>query len=69
MNTRHLRPEDLRGLRFRGYLRESTQAQADRGTPLARQRDDIQRAADELGMVAAPPTWYERVGSGEATRP
>ena len=67
IQTRHLRPEDLRGLRFRGYLRESTQAQADRGTPLARQRDDIQRAADELGMVAAPPTWYERVGSGEAT--
>jgi len=66
VRTRHLRPEDLRGLRWRGYLRESTQGQADRGTPLDRQRVDIERAAIELGMVPAEPLWYERVGSGES---
>lgn len=62
-NTRHLRPEDLRGLRWRGYVRESTEEQAEAAE---RQRADLQRAATELGMVAAEPTWYERVGTGEA---
>jgi len=65
VRSRHLRPEDLRGLRFRGYLRESTQAQADRGTPIERQRDDIRRAGEALGMVPVEPLFYERVGSGE----
>jgi site-specific DNA recombinase len=64
VNRRHLRAEDLRGLRWAGYLRESTQRQADRGTPLQRQREDIQRAADELGLVG-PVTWFEQTGSGE----
>ncbi len=62
---RHLRPEDLRGLRWRGYIRESTAAQADRGTPPERQKADIIRAANELGMVGEP-YFYERTGSGEA---
>ena len=65
MNVRHLRPENLRGLRWRGYVRESTAAQADKWSP-ERQRSDIARAADELGLVAAEPTFYERTGSGEA---
>ncbi len=66
MNTRHLRPEDLRGKRWAGYIRESSQEQTDRGTPVERQRADILRAAEELGMVSTGPTWYERTGSGEA---
>jgi len=65
MNVRHLRPENLRGLRFRGYVRESTAAQAEGWSP-ERQRSDILRAADELGLVAVEPTFYERTGSGEA---
>ena len=65
VRTRHLRPTDLRGKRYRAYLRESTQSQADRGTPLDRQRADILRAADELCLIPAEPVWYERVGSGE----
>lgn len=65
MNTRHLRPEDLAGLRWRGLVRESTEAQADRFSP-ERQRDDLRRAGDELGMIPTKPLFYERVGSGEA---
>lgn len=65
MNVRHLRPENLRGFRWRGYVRESTAAQADKWSP-ERQRSDIVRAADELGLVAVEPTFYERTGSGEA---
>lgn len=65
MNTRHLRPEDLHGLRWRGLVRESTESQADRFSP-ERQRDDLRRAGIELGMVATEPLFYERVGSGEA---
>lgn len=64
MNTRHLRPEDLRGRRWRGLVRESTDAQAEMWSP-SRQRADMERAAEELGLVASAPTWYERVGSGE----
>lgn len=60
--TRHLRPEDLRGKRWAGWLRESTEDQAD---AVARQRADIIRAAEELGMTG-PTWWYSRVGSGEA---
>lgn len=65
VRTRHLRVEDLRGLRARGYIRESTQAQADRGTPVDRQRADIQRSIESLGMTT-DAHWYERTGSGEA---
>ena len=65
MNLRHAKAEDLRGLRWRGYVRESTAAQAEKWSP-ERQRSDIVRAAGELGMTAAEPTWYERTGSGEA---
>jgi DNA invertase Pin-like site-specific DNA recombinase len=65
VNVRHLRADDLRGLRWKGYVRESTAAQADKWSP-ERQRSDIARAADELGLVAVEPTWYERTGSGEA---
>lgn len=65
MNVRHLRPEHLRGLRYRGYIRESTDEQA-RGWSPDRQKNDITRAGDELGMTAAEPTWYERTGTGEA---
>jgi DNA invertase Pin-like site-specific DNA recombinase len=65
MNTRHLRPEDLAGKRWRGLVRESTEAQADRWSP-ERQRDDLRRAGDELHMIATEPLFYERVGSGEA---
>ncbi len=65
MNVRHMRVDDLKGLRFRGYVRESTAAQADKWSP-ERQRSDILRAADELGLVAVEPTFYERTGSGEA---
>lgn len=63
-NLTHLRPEDLRGLRWRGLVRESTARQAEAWSP-ERQRSDIRRAADELGMVPAEPLFYERVGSGE----
>lgn len=63
-NLRHLRPDDLRGLRFRGLVRESTERQAEAWSP-DRQRNDIRRAADELGMVPVEPLFYERVGSGE----
>lgn len=63
---RHLRIEDLRGLRWRGYVRESTKRQADRGTPPERQRNDIARAAVDLGLVPAEPLWYEHTGTGEA---
>jgi DNA invertase Pin-like site-specific DNA recombinase len=66
LNVRHLRPSDLQGLRWRGYIRESSQEQTDRGTPVERQRRDIERAAEELHLVPAPPLWYERTGSGEA---
>lgn len=62
--TRHMTVGDLAGLRWRGYLRESTQNQADMWSP-ERQRSDMTRAADELGMVAAEPTWYQRTGTGE----
>lgn len=65
LQTRHLRPGDLAGLRWRGYIRESSQEQTDRGTPVERQRNDILRAAEELHLVPAPPLWYERTGSGE----
>jgi site-specific DNA recombinase len=65
-NTRHLRPEDLAGLRWRGLVRESTERQAEAWSP-ERQRSDIRRAADELGMLPAEPLFYERVGSGEKT--
>ena len=64
MNTRHLRPEDLRG-RWRGYIRVSTEPQAEKWSP-DRQRADIERAAAELGLVPAEPRWYERTGSGES---
>jgi DNA invertase Pin-like site-specific DNA recombinase len=68
VKTRHLTTSDLRGLRWRGYLRESSQGQADKGTPLDRQRSEIERAAVELGLVPSDPVWYQRVGSGEAER-
>lgn len=45
-------------------MRESTERQADAWSP-ERQRSDIRRAAEELGLVPAEPLWYERVGSGE----
>ena len=63
---RHLRPEDLRGLRWRGYIRESTERQANRGTPPERQRQDILRAAGDLGLLPSEPLWYEHTGTGEA---
>ncbi len=65
MNTRHLQPSDLAGKRWRGLVRESSQAQADKWSP-ERQREDLRRAGDELGMVGVEPLFYERVGSGEA---
>jgi len=65
--ARHLTLDDLRGQRWRGYIRESTQAQADRGTPPERQKADLERAAAELGLVPSEPLWYERTGTGEAT--
>lgn len=65
MRVRHLRPEDLAGKRWRGLVRESTAAQADRWSP-ERQRDDLRRAADDLGLIPVEPLFYERVGSGEA---
>jgi DNA invertase Pin-like site-specific DNA recombinase len=64
MNTRHLRPEDLRGKRWRGLIRESTEHQAEQWSP-DRQRADLVRAAEELGLVGMDE-WYVRVGSGEA---
>lgn len=63
-NTRHLRPESLAGKRWRGWVRESTQKQAEKWSPEA-QREGITRAAAELGMVG-DGRWYERTGSGEA---
>lgn len=62
--TRHLKPEDLRGRRFRGLIRESTTDQAEKWSP-ERQRADLLRAAEDLGLVPAAPLFYERVGSGE----
>jgi pyruvate formate-lyase activating enzyme-like uncharacterized protein len=56
VNVRHLRPENLRNLRWRGYVRESTAAQADKWSA-ERQRSDIARAADELGLVAVERTF------------
>lgn len=63
--SRHLKPEDLRGRRWRGLVRESTVEQAEQWSP-DRQRSDLRRAADELGLVPAEPLFYERTGSGEA---
>lgn len=65
LQARHLRPADLRGKTWRGYVRESTEEQTERGTPPARQKADILRAVEELGMVGEP-FWYERSGSGES---
>lgn len=65
MNVRHLRPEHLRGLRYRGYIRESTDEQTQKWGP-DRQRNDLDRSADELGLSASEPRWYERTGTGEA---
>jgi len=65
VNTRHLRASDLRGRRWRGLIRESTERQAENWSP-ERQRSDLQRAAEELGLEAVEPLFYERVGSGEA---
>lgn len=62
--ARHLRPEDLRGKRARGLIRESTARQAEQWSP-ERQRSDLERAAAELGLVGMDK-WYVRVGSGEA---
>jgi len=56
VNVRYLRPENLRNLRWRGYVRESTAAQADKWSA-ERQRSDIARAADELGLVAVERTF------------
>lgn len=64
MNTRHLRPDDLRGKRWRGLVRESTAEQADKWSP-ERQKSDLIRAAEELGLEG-DDQWYVRVGSGEA---
>lgn len=64
MNTRHLRPSDLAGRRWRGLIRESTERQAENWSP-ERQRSDLRRAADELGLIPVEPLFYERVGSGE----
>lgn len=67
-SQRHLRPEDLRGKRWRGLVRESSQEQAEQWSPDA-QRHNLERAAEELGLVpAAAPMFYERVGSGEDER-
>ena len=63
MNPRHLTTEQLRGLRWRGYVRESTQEQTEKWSPI-RQRRDLERAAAELGLVG-DPFFYERTGSGE----
>ena len=63
-NTRHLTAADLRGRRWRGLVRESTEAQAEKWSP-ERQRDDLRRAATEIGLVPIHPEFYERVGSGE----
>jgi site-specific DNA recombinase len=64
MNTRHLKTSDLAGRRWRGLVRESSEAQAEKWSP-ERQRDDLRRAADELGLVGVEPLFYERTGSGE----
>ena len=43
-----LRPEDLAGRRWAGYVRDSTRAQADRYGP------DLQRAEQRIIVVATP---------------
>lgn len=63
--TLHMKPADLRGRRWRGLVRESTEEQAEKFSP-ERQRSDLRRAGDELGLVPVEPLFYERVGSGEA---
>jgi DNA invertase Pin-like site-specific DNA recombinase len=65
MNVRHLRPEDLAGRRWRGLVRESSERQAEMWSP-ERQRNDLRRAASDLGLIEVPPAFYERTGSGEA---
>lgn len=69
IRTRHLRPEDLRGKRARFYLRESSQAQADRAGPLSAQRAQCELAVAELGLVLSEPHEYIRVGTGEDFSP
>jgi DNA invertase Pin-like site-specific DNA recombinase len=64
-STRHLQPSDLRGRRWRGLVRESSAEQAKKDATPERQRADLRRAADELGLIAVEPLFYERVGSGE----
>jgi DNA invertase Pin-like site-specific DNA recombinase len=64
LQVRHLKPADLAGKTWRGYVRVSTEHQAEKWSP-ERQRQDIERAAEELHLVPAPPLWYERSGSGE----
>jgi site-specific DNA recombinase len=63
-SLRHLRVEDLVGRRWRGYVRESSQAQAEMWSP-ERQRNDLRRAASELGLIEVVPAFYERTGTGE----
>lgn len=65
MQMRHMTAGDLAGLRWRAYIRESSQRQAEKWSP-ERQRQDILRSATELGLVAADSPWYERTGTGEA---
>ena len=60
-----LRPEDLAGRRWAGYVRESTRGQADRYGP-AMQRDEQARWAARYGLLASELEYVDLV-SGKDT--
>lgn len=62
-----LRPEDLSGRRWAGYIRESTRGQADRYGP-ATQRDEQARWADRYGLVTTELEYVDLVSGKDTIR-
>ena len=62
-----LRPEDLRGRRWAGYLRESTRGQADRYGP-AIQRDEQARYAARYGLISSGLEYCDLVSGKDTLR-
>ena len=60
-----LRPEDLSGRRWAGYVRESTRGQADRYGP-AIQREEQARWADRYGLVPTGMEYLDLVSGKDA---
>ena len=62
-----LRPEDLAGRRWAGYIRESTAGQADRYGP-AIQRAEQQRFAERNGLLATEREYVDLVSGKDTLR-